>query len=275
MAHPLLGIITNISLEHMEYLGPTLEAIAREKAGIIKPGLSVITGERRRALRELFESTTRAQGGRLLVLGRDFRVRSRPGDAFDYYGLRQRMNGLASRLPGRHQVRNAGLALAAVELLQDRGFSVGEDHIREGLDSVFWPGRGELLKGSPPIMLDGAHNPSAARALAELLTGLKYRHLHLILGILADKDVRGVMRPLLPLAQSLYFARPRYFRAADTETMAAEAGGFSGRIYQFPDIPAAIQAARSRTGPDDLVLITGSLYTVGEARGYLTGTSEG
>lgn len=123
-------------------------------------------------------------------------------------------------------------------------------------------------------MLDGAHNPAAARALAETLRGLDYNRIHLILGIMADKDIPRIMAPLLPLAQALYLTRPKYFRAADTAALAAAADGFSGPVARYPDVPAGIEAARALAGPDDLILVTGSLFTVGEARSYLTGVPQ-
>ncbi len=269
--NPLAGVITNISLEHQDYLGRTLTDIAGEKAGIIKPGLEVVTGEKRPNIRGLFEKKAQEQGGRLYALGRDFRVRNRPSGGFDYQGLRCACQGLKTRLPGPHQVRNAGLALATLEILAEKGYNYTEGQVREGLASVAWPGRAEIFPGSPPVMLDGAHNPDAARALAALLRGQPYSRVHMVLGIMADKDIGRILKHLLPEAQALYLTRPVYARAADPGVLAEAAAAFTGPKTLYSRLPEAIEAARAAAGPDDLVLVTGSLFTVGEARSYLTG----
>jgi len=274
LAEAPVGIITNISIDHTEYLGRTLREIAGEKAGIIKPGQAVVTGERRPRLLDLFARTARDRGAELFCLGRDFRVRRRPGGGFDYTGFNWNLRGLELNLLGLHQVQNAALALAAIELLDARGFKVTEDSIRSGLKSVFWPGRAEIFPGPPDIMLDGAHNPGKAAALSRTLPGLPYRRRHLILGIMADKDIPKILKPLLPLAETLILTRPEYSRAAAPEVLARAVKDFSGQVIIKPGIPEAIEAARALAAPEDLILITGSLFTVGEARGILTGDKD-
>ena len=274
VARPLLGVITNISVEHTEFLGKTLSAIAREKAGIIKPDLTVLTGEKRPKIRKIFEETALSQGGRLLILGRDYRVVNRPGGAFDYYGLRTKLKDLKISLSGKHQVDNAGLALAATELLADSGLRSSEEDKRQGLAQVSWPGRGEVFSTGPDkarIMLDGAHNPHAARTLAKLLEALTFRRLYLIIGIMADKDARGILTPLVRLADEVILARPDYFRASETGRLAEVIKDHPGPVRQIPDVAKAIDTALDQAGAEDLVLVTGSLFTIGEARAYLTG----
>jgi len=273
VARPLVGVITNIGLEHTEYLGRTLAEIAGEKAGIIKPGLRVVTGESRKRIRAIFEETTQRLGGRLICLGREVRVRRRPGGRFDYKGLSLELKDLKPGLLGPHQVRNQALALAALELLGDNGFSATEAQLRDGLGSVAWPGRAEMFPGPPDLMLDGAHNPPGARALARTIKDLGRRGVHLVLGIMADKDIEHVMAPLLPLARALYLTRPVYERAAEPGRLAEAAQAFRGPIQVISTLPEAIEAARAAAKKDELVLITGSLFTVGEARAYLTGIS--
>ncbi|MBW2324140.1 MAG: bifunctional folylpolyglutamate synthase/dihydrofolate synthase, partial [Deltaproteobacteria bacterium] len=271
---PLAGVITNISVEHTEFLGRTLAEIAGEKAGIIKPGLTVVTAEKRKHIRDIFNRIARERGASLLSLGHDFRVRTRPAGGFDYYGLKRRLQRLELRLIGQHQVRNAALALAALELLAEKGFDFTEEDIRTGLISVQWPGRVEMFPGPPDLMLDGAHNPAAAETLAKLLPRLAYKRLHLVLGIMSDKDINRIMAPLLPHADALYLTRPVYFRAASPEALAASAEGFKGPLIILPKISTAIEAAKAAAGPEDLVLVTGSLFTVGEARAYITGDKD-
>jgi dihydrofolate synthase/folylpolyglutamate synthase len=277
VASPLVGVITNIAIEHTDYLGRTLAEIAGEKAGIIKPGLDVVTGEKRPALRELFEKTARDQGGRLYLAGRDFRYRARRDGGLDYFGLNRTWAGLKLKLAGPHQSRNAALALASLELLEKHGFTVEDQEVREGLLQVAWPGRCEVFPGGPgqaDLMLDGAHNPAAARVLAATLTGLTYRRLHLVLGIMADKDIAGIMAPLLPLADEVYLTRPDYSRAASPEVLAKATAGCRAAVFLHRNLSEAMAAARAAADPEDLVLITGSLFTVGEARGVLTGTKD-
>jgi len=271
VAGPLVGVITNISVEHTDYLGRTLALIAAEKAGIIKPGLPVVTGEKRPQIRRIFEQAAQERGARLFSLGRDFRIRSRQGGRFDYYGFKMDLKDLRSNLPGPHQIGNAALALAALELLGDRGFAFRQEDLRLGLSEISWPGRAEIFPGPPDLMLDGAHNPGAAKALAKTLAGLPYPRLHLVLGIMADKNIGGIMAPLLPLAHALYLTRPEYYRSAAIDRLTQAAVGFPGPVYQVPGVAQALEAARQNAAPQDLVLVTGSLFTVGEARAYLTG----
>ena len=277
VAAPLVGVITNISVEHTDYLGQTLAEIAGEKAGIIKTGLEVVCGEKRPALRALFEETARERGGRLYLAGRDFRYRGRPDGGLDYFGLGRSWAGLQLKLTGPHQLRNTALALASLELLEKHGFTVTDSEVREGLLQVVWPGRCELFPGGPDqadLMLDGAHNPAAARVLAATVAGLTYRKLHLVLGIMADKDVSGIMAPLMPLADEVYLTRPEYSRAASLDILSRAASAYPRKPSLHPNLAGAMAAAQEAAGPDDLVLVTGSLFTVGEARGLLTGTRD-
>ncbi|MBF0530270.1 MAG: bifunctional folylpolyglutamate synthase/dihydrofolate synthase [Deltaproteobacteria bacterium] len=279
---PLIGVITNISLEHTEYLGPTLKHVAREKAGIIKPGIDLVTAEKRPALKELFEETAARVGATVLALGRDFRIRTRPDGLIDYYGLVNKYSKLKLGLIGPHQVSNAALALAVVELLMKSfGFQIQLNNIPDGLLKVYWPGRAEIFIDNSnqtrpkqaKLMLDGAHNPGGARALAKTLSGLSYDQLHLVMGIMADKDQVGIMAPLLPLAKSLYLTRPEYSRAASPETLAGHVKNFLGPMSRHERLSEAIEAAKAAAGPKDLILVTGSLFTVGEARAWLTGVT--
>ena len=277
VAKPLVGVITNISLEHTEYLGPTLSHVAREKAGIIKPGMAVVTGEKRKKVLEIFETTCRRKRAKLFVLGQDFTVRRTKDYSFNYTGPHTTLKNLKTNLPGPHQAVNAAMALTSVNLLAGHGFKVTESYLRAGLKSVFWPGRAEKIPGEPgkpDLMLDGAHNPGAARVLAKMLAGLSYRRIHMVLGIMADKDIATIMHSLLPKADRLYLTRPEYERAAAPEVLADFAKGYKGPVKVIQKLPEAIETARSEAGADDLVVITGSLFTVGEARAWLLGDQD-
>jgi dihydrofolate synthase/folylpolyglutamate synthase len=274
VAQPVVGVITNISLEHTEYLGPTLAHVAREKAGIIKSGMAVVTGEKRKNIQEIFKTACKRNRADLFILGRDFKVRRTREKHFNYTGPRIGLKNLETNLPGPHQATNSALAITVVNLLAHHGLPVTESDMRRGLKSVNWPGRAEMIPGGPgqpDLMLDGAHNPGAARVLAKALASRTCRRLHMVLGVMADKDINGVMKPLLPLADRLYLTRPEYERAADPDVLAGFTKGYQGPVQVVPKLPEAIEKAKADAGPGDLVVVTGSLFTVGEARAYLLG----
>jgi dihydrofolate synthase/folylpolyglutamate synthase len=269
IVQPLVSVITNISLDHQEFLGETLSAIAWEKAGIIKEGVPLVTHAHQKRVLHLFRQRCRELGAPIYLGELDFKTRARPGGHFSYQGPKLRLDELTVNLPGRHQFRNAAVALAAVELLQEQGFPVTEANIREGLAKIRWPGRLERLPQDPRFILDGAHNPAAARSLAQTL---KQKHLQgrrlLVMGIMADKDGTAIMESLLPLAQTVIFTCPRYFRAAKPEDLARWAEPYPLEVLLEPEVAQAVQRAQLLAGPQDQVVVTGSLYTVGEAMEY-------
>ncbi len=276
IVQPLLCLITNIALDHKEYLGNSVRAIAAEKAGIIKPGVPVITGVSQPTALTPIRAAAEALNSPLYLYKRDFAVQRQGQGRFRYQGLRHSWSGLRTNLLGRHQYSNAALALAAVELLQEQGFALPEAAIRQGLQEVRWPGRLEQIASQPRIILDGAHNPAAATTLAHALRqDLTYRRLILILGVMADKDIPGILKRLLPLADVVIFSRPQYERAARPDYLQSLAADLAPHGEVIDDLPTAIEKAKSLAQADDLIVITGSLFTIGEARDYLTQTSCG
>ena len=266
---PLVSVITNISMDHQFFLGKTLTAIAGEKAGIIKEGAPLMTYARQKRVLELFKGRCQELHAPLYVGGADFRSRGISPGRFAYFGLQQNLKRLRLGLWGRHQYKNAAIALAVVEILQEKGFPVPEEAIRAGLVEVRWPGRLERMPQDPRVILDGAHNPDAAHALARTLKdnrppGRRF----LVMGIMADKDEESILATLLPLAQTVIFTRPHYFRAAETADLARRARPYSLEVLEEPQVSQAIERARSLAGPEDQVVVTGSLYTVGEALEY-------
>ena len=273
---PLVAVITNISLDHQEHLGEGLETIAGEKAGVIKPGVPLVTGAWQKGVLDLFGQRCREVQAPIYVRGRDFRARGRAGGRFDYQGLSQEFHNLTLNLLGRHQYGNAALALAVLELLNHPGFEVKETDIREGLPQTHWPGRLERVPQDPRVLLDGAHNPAAARILAETLKQTRGNgRLILVLGIMADKDVDTILARLLPLAQTVVFTRPQYFRAADPEDLASRARSYNLEVIKVPRVAGAIRQAQDLAGPRDRIVVSGSLYTVGEAKEYFESVSGG
>ncbi|MDI6853589.1 MAG: folylpolyglutamate synthase/dihydrofolate synthase family protein [Deltaproteobacteria bacterium] len=272
IVQPLVSVITNISMDHMEFLGHTLSAVAGEKAGIIKPGAPLVTGAEQKRVLNLFKQRCRELGSPMYVRGVDFHSRGGPGGQFSYEGLAWKLEHLLTNLPGRHQYRNAAVALAALEVLEGQGFTIPEAAIRAGLQQARWPGRLEQTAQDPRVILDGAHNPAAARVLAESLKRLrKNGRVIMVLGIMADKDFPAIIGRLLPQADMAIFTQPRYYRAAKPEVLAQKAQAYGIETLVEPRVADAVRRAQSLAGPQDRIVVTGSLYTVGEAKEYLEG----
>jgi len=274
IVQPLLSVITNISRDHQDYLGRGLLAIAAEKAGIIKEKTPLITYARQPSVLELFRRRCRELEAPLYLGGVEFRTRGTSGGRFGYQGMNRVMADLTLSLRGRHQYRNAAVSLAVLELLEQRGWAIGETAIREGLANTRWPGRLEQVAQDRRILLDGAHNPDAALSLAQALKSRPSRgngRLFLVMGIMADKDVDAILARLLPLAHLVIFTQPRYFRAAATTDLARRAQAYDLEVIQVPRVSEAIRRAQALAGPRDRIVITGSLFTVGEAKEYFQG----
>jgi dihydrofolate synthase/folylpolyglutamate synthase len=276
ICRPVATVITNIGLEHQEYLGKTLSAIAYEKAGIIKPGVPLAHGVSQPAARRVVEERAGQLGAPVMRLGRELRARRAGDGSFGLAGARWRLQGLTTSLVGRHQPMNAALALAAAEVLGAAGAPLTPEHFRQGLAQTRWPGRLERLPrlpGQPEFWLDGAHNLPAARALLDSLGLLRAggSPLVMVLGVMADKDLKAILAELTPAADLLIYSRPAYSRAATPEALAAAApaGAPVGEIE--PDLARALERARQLAGPGGVVLVTGSLFTVGEAAAILRG----
>jgi dihydrofolate synthase/folylpolyglutamate synthase len=268
---PLVSVITNIELEHTEFLGTTLTQIAGEKAGVIKQGVPVVTGAMQQEVITVIEQEAAARKTRVYRLSKDFMpgvTASQHTPVFDYRGIRTSYEKIRINMLGRYQVDNACLALATIECLRDTGIIVDEAAVRIGLDGARWEGRLELVARKPDIYLDGAHNPASAQKLAATIREMKpaYRRFVLILGILQDKDYRGIITALVPLADHVVVTKPQYSRAMDVQALAAEIRKLHRSVETANTVSDAIATAGDKVSSDDLVLVTGSLYTVGDAR---------
>jgi dihydrofolate synthase/folylpolyglutamate synthase len=271
---PLVSVITNIDLEHTEFLGTTLTQIAGEKAGIIKQGVPVVTGATQPEVITVIEQEAAAQQAAVYRLSRDFiprPVAARCGQVFDYRGIRSSYENVRINMLGRYQADNACLALATIECLRNAGIIVDEAAVRRGLEQVRWEGRLELVARKPDIYLDGAHNPASAQKLAATVREMRpaYGRTILIIGILGDKDYEGIMSALVPLADHVVVTKPQYSRAMDVRALASEIQKRHGSVETAETVKDAIAAAGRVASRDDLVLITGSLYVVGDARAVL------
>ncbi|HOO89290.1 MAG TPA: folylpolyglutamate synthase/dihydrofolate synthase family protein [Syntrophales bacterium] len=264
---PKLSIITNISMEHQQYLGTDLQSIAREKGGIIKEGGMCITAARDRKVIDTLAEICCQREAALYRLGKDIKIRRSGKGTFSYQGINKQYNGLALSLTGRHQTENAALAIAAVDLLSTKGMTIDDNSIIEGLRDVRWEGRLDLISRDPRIVLDGAHNPAGISSLCNaLVKDFSYRRLIVVFGVLRDKNYPGMLKRLLPLADILILTQPNEERAASLEDVLPIAELHHGHIEVVDDPGKALARARSLAGADDLVCITGSLYLVGEIK---------
>ena len=253
VVEPALTAITPIDFDHEAYLGHTIEAIAGEKAGILKPGVPAVFASQRPEARAVLDQRA-GQLGVPVRHAEDFEIR----DLFiDARG--SRFSGLICPLAGEHQVDNAVTAALSLTALNVDP---------RGIQDARWPGRLEHVAPNPDIILDGAHNPAGARALARYIERFYAdRKLHLIFGAMRDKSIEEIAGILFPLAQDLLLTAPDNPRAVRPEALAEIAG--RGEIVAT--IGEAIELARARASADDVILITGSLFLAGEARAIFSG----
>ncbi|MDO9124900.1 MAG: folylpolyglutamate synthase/dihydrofolate synthase family protein [Deltaproteobacteria bacterium] len=266
---PLLSIITNIGKDHEDVLGKGILRIAREKAGIIKESRPLITAATQPQVLRLFSKICREKKAPFFRVGKEFRYVLAGEGSFSYEGLHRKLWDLSLNLRGSHQMVNATTALGAMEILDDLGYRVSNDAMTEGLKEVDWPGRLEVVCSSPRVLLDGAHNPDGALSLKESLEkDFEYHHLILLIGIMKDKDLHSILHSLSPLADRIILTRPGTDRAASPALLRKALGRNGKKAEVIEDFRKAINKGLSLTGEEDILCITGSLYTVGEARSY-------
>lgn len=270
---PLVAVITNVGMDHMNYLGNTIEEIAKIKAGIIKDKSIVVTAASRPEALQEIEAASREKEATLIKVGDCYRwtstKASTEGQLFDLYGQKKTYHGLGLRLLGDHQLVNAATAVAVVEALQTyHGLAISEDAIRQGLQKTTWPGRLELVR--PGLLLDGAHNLDGAVTLAKALHDIfSYRKLVLCIGMLADKERGKVLAELAPLADKIVVTKPNNPRAGNWQEMANEARKYVSEVHLEENIETAVDLAISLAEEGDLVCVTGSLYMISAARAHL------
>lgn len=266
---PEVAVITNIGYDHMDVLGDTLELIAGEKAGIIKPNCSVVLYSQTKSVEDVIASVCREKGVSLTFADSslaEIRSISLDGIEFDYNGYK----GLKSSLLGLYQVKNAVTAIAAAEELIKKGYAISEQNIRDGLASAHWPGRLELLRRKPVVIVDGAHNPQGAAALLESLDALfPGRKINFVLGVLADKDYSSTIELAMPRAKCFHTVTPPNKRALPADKLAEEIRKHGDvPVHTCDSIPSALDTVLASVGEDEVVCIFGSLYQVGEVRSY-------
>jgi dihydrofolate synthase/folylpolyglutamate synthase len=266
----VLTVITSVGLDHCQYLGDSVPAIAADKAGIIRADRPVVTAVRQHdALREI-ERVCTVMGSSLYRIGEQFSAEW-SGTLLDYTGLNISLSSLDPGIGGRYQASNVACALAATELLARAGFAADEMAMREGIATATWPGRMELMGEAPRVLLDGAHNADGARALADELTFLNCRRICLVVGVMGDKDATEILRPLLPRVDAVYAVAPSLERSMPADKLASLCSNLGVTALAADSVADGIARARVEAGPDGLVVVCGSLFTVGEARALIAG----
>jgi dihydrofolate synthase/folylpolyglutamate synthase len=218
---------------------------------------------------DVIKSKCEERAAPLWRVGKDVRYRKK-GSRFNYYGLDHTFRGLALSLKGSFQYRNAALALAALELLERKGYEIPGECVVRGLENTRWPGRMHTVSRNPRVILDGAHNPKAIRIVAESVRSeFTYDRLIVVLGAMEDKDIKGIVQGIVSIADYVIFTRAEYYRSAEPEVLMAHGRSLGIHCQAIPDLPGAITTAKGMAGADDLVLICGSLFIVGEALSHL------
>jgi dihydrofolate synthase/folylpolyglutamate synthase len=264
---PAISIITNVSMEHRDYLGNTLAQITREKAGIIKRGAPVVTAIKQKQALTVVHRVAGKESAPLYILGKNFKVRRHRAGEFCYYGIENTWHNMHTPLLGHYQVENAALAIAACELLNNDKAKISRKNIKNGLTKTRWPGRLEIVSENPFVILDGAHNLIAARNLAKFLSeNLVDRRITLVVGILDDKPYGAMLKSLLPVCSRAIITRAKTDRALAPQRLYAVAKKIIPDVTMIPGVAAAVRQAVETASPDEVVCIAGSLYVVGEAK---------
>ena len=263
------SVMVNIGFDHMEFLGDTLPLIAGEKAGIIKPHGDVVVYGQKPEVEEVFRKACEAKGASFAISDSSKAVvkeNTVDGTVFDFGGYED----LRISLLGKYQVRNACTAVTAIQHLRRHGWNISDLALREGLWETHWPGRLELLRKDPIVIVDGAHNPQGAEALMEAMAALfPGRKFRIVVGVLADKDYTASIDIAAPYAEKFYAVTPPSYRALSSQELAEVIRHHSGTPVQpFESIPAAIETALQEADKQDILCIFGSLYQVGDVRSY-------
>ncbi len=263
-ADALVCGISSLSFEHVQKLGKTLSKIAAEKAGIIKKkGAIVISAPQALKAQKIIRKRCKIFQARLYEVGKQIQY-SGSQKKLEIKGIKNNYQNLQLNLFGQHQLINAAVAVGLVEGLSFYGVDIAPRAIRAGLGNTIWPGRCELIQSSPLTILDGAQNLASAQALKKTIQdNFKYRELILVLGISSDKDIQGICKTLNPLADKIILTRASTARAADPAELA---GYCNKKLYLTQSVKEAKLLARSLADRRDLILVTGSLFVVGEFR---------
>ncbi len=265
---PLTSVITNISFDHMALLGDTLEKIAAEKSGIIKPHIPVVIGTRDRNYDFVFEGKARSCDAPLTFASDEWKIRQNNDGSYD---LSHRsgisFSSLVCELKGSYQRKNIPTVLESVLSLQNSGLAIREEHIRNGIACVIrntgLHGRWEKLVNTPYTVCDTGHNIDGLTEVVAQLRSCTYRHLHFVIGMVNDKDVNSVLR-ILPREATYYFCKASIPRAMNEQELAGKARSCGLQGTTYPTVSEAYAAARKNAIPEDMIYIGGSTFVVAE-----------
>jgi len=275
VCEPLVSVITHVDYDHMDKLGNNLNKIAREKGGIIKSGGIVISSKQYDEVYKEIKKIADKKNSLIYSTGKEIKYKIIKSDikgvTFDLEGIYHDYKNLHIPLLGKHQADNAATAITAVEALKIIGIDISEKAIRDGLKDVKWTGRLEIIQNNPTLVLDGAHNPSGVKVVRDALKEIfSYHRLILVLAIFTDKDYKNMIQILASKADLIIATKAKNPRATSPQIIAKEAAQYidENKIIVTENIPQAINCALSNSKENDLICITGSLYTVGEAKKY-------
>lgn len=263
---PLVSLITNISYDHKDLLGDTLQAIAGEKAGIIKPGVPVVLSEFQQEVIHVFEAKAKREHTQMAIASQRFSFTNHQLHDDD----KVRWENLNPELKGIYQTKNIPGVVLTVEKLKERGFAISDEQIRAGISNTVTltglKGRWQKLGEYPLIICDTGHNEAGVNEVVKQIQQQSFRHLHMVMGMVKDKDISGVLR-LLPSQANYYFCEAKIPRAMAAHDLSAKAMTFGLKGEVIPDINKAIEKAKSIATKDDMIFIGGSTFVVAEIEG--------
>jgi len=274
VAKPEVCVITPISLDHTQVLGDSLEKIASEKAGIIKPGSVVVSSPQPKEVIPVIDDVCHQRKARLIQVGTDVAWHKITSDLCHQsftVGGKMGTHHITIPLLGDYQVENAATAVAALEVLASLGFRITAEDIARGLARVDWPGRFQILRRQPIVLVDGAHNVASIRRLVEnIKTYFDYDQVFLVIGTSCDKDISGIVKELVPLSPQVAVTRSSHPRAASPSTVAAEfiSQGIEPKLSD--NVFQALSQTLSLADKEDLICVTGSLFVMAEALNYFS-----
>lgn len=265
ITHPVCSVLTSIGMDHMQYLGNTIEEIAKVKAGIIKKGCPVVALKQGDSVCEVIKNKAEECGSRCVLVEVPQYMQEAPiwGTTLQdaHYGP------VHTTLGGIWQRENLSLALAVLKLLEESGYPITKEAVQSGIAKTIWHGRYEVLQTEPLFIIDGAHNPIAAKRLKETIEkDFTNREIIYIIGVLADKEHEKMLRLLLPGAKAVFTVTPDSPRALGGEILAKEAQKYADNIWHVPDIGKAVKMAKETAKESDVILAVGSLSYLKEVK---------
>jgi dihydrofolate synthase/folylpolyglutamate synthase len=274
--NPKVTVITNVATEHTKWLGFKIREIAKEKAGIVKPGVPVVTAAVNMDARRVIRQTCSERKSKLISVFDEtqwiIKEITRDSTEMDIFTRSNKYYNLRLQLPGRHQLENAVAGLIALELLEEQtGIKVSPPSVAAGFRNVRWDGRLQRISNNPDIILDVAHNPAAMARIREYFSEFyEGKKIIAVFGILSDKDYKKMLEELDRIAVVIILTRPMTDRAADPELLAKEISTDGFNINVIPMVGDAYNKAKEIAAEDDVVLVTGSHFTVGEVLAHLS-----